>query len=108
MRDPIPVQKYRKKPVEVDAVQLTDEADFVAIAEWCGGQLGHGVYDGRFDTLIFLVTLEGTMAADPGDWIIRGVKGEFYACKPDIFAMTYEGVEDAACTVPSGDGRDGE
>lgn len=43
---------------------------------------------------IFVPTLEGNLFADPDDWIIRGVKGEFYPCKPDIFAATYEKVED--------------
>jgi hypothetical protein len=41
-----------------------------------------------------ILTLEGTMDANPGDWIIKGVKGEFYPCKPDIFEQTYEKVED--------------
>ncbi len=42
---------------------------------------------------LFIITLEGTMEAVPGDWIIKGVKGEFYPCKPDIFAATYEPAE---------------
>jgi hypothetical protein len=46
----------------------------------------------HFDELI-ISTLEGDLRASPGDWIIRGVKGEFYPCKPDIFAATYEPVE---------------
>ena len=50
----------------------------------------------RFDDILYIGTLEGTMAALPGDWIIRGVKGEIYPCKPDIFAATYEPVEPEA------------
>jgi len=45
-------------------------------------------------------SLEGTMTAQPGDWIIRGVKGELYPCKPDIFAATYEAVDDAEPVAP--------
>lgn len=60
--------------------------------------LGHGFTDFRVagDHSPFglvIRTLEGEMRADPGDWIIRGVQGEFYPCKPDIFAETYEAVE---------------
>jgi hypothetical protein len=58
--------KFRKKPVIVDAVQTAVE--------------------------VKIVTLEGTMTASPGDWIITGVKGEQYPCKQDIFEMTYEQV----------------
>lgn len=47
----------------------------------------------RLGNTIDIKTPEGTMCADPGDWVIRGVKGEFYPCKPDIFAETYEVVE---------------
>jgi hypothetical protein len=50
--------------------------------------VGYTPSDGR----LYIPTLEGTHAADPGDWIIRGVKGEFYPCKPDIFAATYDEV----------------
>jgi|SRR5881394_1280096 len=93
--------RYRKKPVVIDAWQLpvwgddTNAVNYVdtciAIAEWCGGashmmreETEHG------GPCIFITTLEGEMRADPGDWIIRGVKGEFYPCKPDIFEATYE------------------
>lgn len=79
--------KYRKKPVVIEAMQYRDEGDFNMIRLFVGPtmtlhQLG--------DQKIGLPTLEGTMAANPGDWIIRGVKGEYYPCKPDIFAATYE------------------
>jgi len=88
---------YRKKPITVEARQLVDddECDWEAIAEWCGGTL-YNVEDAPGAepvTLLAIWTLEGKMTAAEGDWIIRGVKGEFYPCKPDIFAETYEPVE---------------
>lgn len=75
------VEHYRKKP---DAPN--------AVARWCGGKaMPHPdkTYTGG-PLVIEIETLEGTMRAEPGDWIIRGVKGEFYPCKPDIFEATYE------------------
>lgn len=79
--------KYRKKPVVIEAWQNTDDSEF---PEWVDdadvGREPGGV--------ILIDTLEGVMRAQPGDWIIRGVKGEIYPCKPDIFAATYEHVED--------------
>jgi hypothetical protein len=81
---------YKKKPVAIEAVKI-NMADHEAgkIAEWCGGR---AVDEGRH--VIAIDTLEGTMYADDGDWIIRGVQGEFYPCKPDIFAATYEPAAD--------------
>lgn len=91
--------KYRKKPVVIEAVQLTqfslDELyTFLGITNK-GSFLdcGHGIdpTDGQFK----ITTLEGVHVANINDYIIRGVKGEFYPCKPDIFEMTYEKAEDA-------------
>jgi hypothetical protein len=81
--------KFRKKPVVIEAVQITD-----ATFETPHPNPEHlaGV---RYDPLqyaAFIDTLEGTMRADVGDWIIRGVQGELYPCKPDIFEATYEPV----------------
>ena len=81
--------RFRKKSVEVEAM------------EWTGSLTGEfrdwlGATDWRHtfrDDALHIVTLEGEMTARPGDWIIRGVGGEFYPCKPDIFAATYEPVE---------------
>ena len=80
--------KYRKKPVVIEAIQW-DGRNEALIAEFVGGFL-------RMDDTDFLYipTLEGEMAASVGDFIIRGVNGEFYPCKPDIFEKTYESVED--------------
>ncbi len=78
--------RYRKKPVEIEATRFESEQDASRIAEWCGGT------NVSAPDRIEIATLEGTMTAQLGDWIIRGVQGEFYPCKPDIFAATYEPV----------------
>jgi hypothetical protein len=89
-------QRYRKRPVVIEAIQFEQGNEVRsgrAIAEWCGGRLATGVKPSDHMDVsyrILIPTLEGTMHASPGDWIIRGVKGEFYPCKPDIFADTYE------------------
>lgn len=77
---------YRKKPVVVEARQLTLDADPAKLARWCRGQVIWGITS-RY---IEIPTLEGMMHASIGDWIIKGVRGEFYPCKPDIFEATYE------------------
>jgi hypothetical protein len=82
------MRKYRKKPVEVEAM-LFNGANVIAVSQWLlenEQQFEPGIGS------IIIVTLEGNMRADPGDWIIKGVKGEFYPCKPDIFEATYEEV----------------
>lgn len=81
--------KYRKKPVVIEARQL-NSANAADLAEWCGGQVSPAGI--TFGTCVFIDTPEGTMRADDGDWIIRGVQGEFYPCKPIIFEATYEKV----------------
>lgn len=83
---------YRKKPVKVEAVRL-DDYNGGDVANWCGGALRGGPGGGSKGGSVIIPTLEGRMTASPGDWIIRGVKGEFYPCKPGIFAATYEPVE---------------
>ena len=84
------MHKYRKKPVEIEAVQWTgDNRD--EIWEFC--PLSYFNTDLETGTLSLMVqTLEGSMQASIGDYIIKGVKGEFYPCKPDIFDMTYDKV----------------
>jgi hypothetical protein len=80
--------KFRKRPVEVYAFQWNGQApsDW---PEWARHRL-----DIRWEiSNLQIDTLEGTHRADKGDWIIRGVKGEVYPCKPDIFELTYEPVE---------------
>jgi hypothetical protein len=82
--------KYRKKPVVIDAMQF-DGRNHDAVFEWMTqASPGAVIPAGGDDTRLIIQTLEGDMTASTGDWIIRGVKGEFYPCKPDIFAATYE------------------
>jgi hypothetical protein len=98
----IEMARYRKKPVTIEARRMPrwDEAPSAlrfaeqceALALWCGGVariMDQAEEDGVMEG-IYIPTLEGEMRADPGDWIICGVQGEFYPCKPDIFAATYE------------------
>ena len=86
--------KFHKKPVVIDAAQFNGLDDYLCIVEWMRGAGFTQADEVRFETPIMLIpTLEGTTAANPGDWIIRGVKGEFYPCKPDIFEATYEPVD---------------
>lgn len=80
--------QYRKKPVEIEAHQLT-VFNLQWVADWCGGNLRNVNADAKYRT-VAIPTLEGVMEAKVGDWIIRGVKGEFYPCQHDIFQMTYE------------------
>jgi len=80
--------KYRKKPVVIEAV-LFHGTNHDEIADFC---LPNIIKVGGGYTLI-IPTLEGDHTANKGDWIIKGVKGEFYPCKPDIFEQTYEKVE---------------
>lgn len=83
--------KYRKKPIVIEAVQWFKEGDhpnvttyshhMMNVCDHCGYQANsHGA----------IPTLEGRHIVCPGDWIIKGIKDEFYPCKPDIFAATYE------------------
>lgn len=81
------VQKAVKKPVEIEFrhIDALDYDDMCEIVGWCGGRaVDHD------DSVIAIDTPEGTMYANPGDVIIKGVNGEFYPCKPDIFEKTYE------------------
>ncbi|MCP3709771.1 hypothetical protein M3I54_22770 [Paraburkholderia sp. CNPSo 3274] len=92
--------KYRKKPVVIEAFQLpiapvdgtTNEEHENAVwsfVAWAN-QAKFKNWTSERDGALSIETLEGTMTAQPGDWIIKGVKGEFYPCKPDIFSATYE------------------
>jgi hypothetical protein len=87
--------KFKKKPVVIDAFRLPPSGDdhLDAFFEWCA-EVGFADYTSERDESLAIHTLEGVMTAQPGDWIIKGVKGEFYPCKPDIFEATYEKVED--------------
>ena len=78
--------KFRKKPVVIEATQWFKDGDHPRVLPYSAS--GNGPFS--------ICTLEGWMAVTPGDWIITGVKGEHYPCKPDIFDMTYEPVADGS------------
>lgn len=95
--------KFRKKPVVINAVHWTGD-NLKEVIEFTGK---HPRWDEWFQSwetyedhvrqsggIFKILTLEGTMSAAPGDWIIKGVNGEVYPCKPDIFEKTYEAVHD--------------
>lgn len=89
-------RKYRKKPVVIEAMLVDGftESEFVRLADWCRGRVVMQRLDPKHKAFsIMIPTLEGDMRADLGDYIIRGVKGEFYPCKADIFEATYEAVD---------------
>ena len=92
-------KKYRKKPVAIwalpflgnDVPRAEQYQSAVDIIEWIKESGGHAYSsDSSTGRTITIRTLEGDMTASPGDFIIKGVSNEFYACKPDIFAKTYE------------------
>lgn len=93
------IKQFRKKPVVIYAVQWTGQ-NLKEVIEFTGKHPKWGEWFENWKTYeayvkangdVFKIkTIEGTMEASPGDWIIRGVKGEHYPCKPDIFAATYE------------------
>ena len=104
---------YRKRPVEVEAQQLSTPMAAKDVVDWCGGEVVLMCRNSQypewtlFDDLyvenqlltfefaygIRIDTLEGSMFANLGDYIIKGVQGEFYPCRPDIFEQTYERVD---------------
>lgn len=85
------VKQYIKRPIMIEAVQCIDLNKPGEIASWCGGKVC-GVGDVTAKVWIEIPTLEGVMKATYGDYIIKGVNGEFYPCKPDIFEKTYKEV----------------
>lgn len=86
----MPIRKYRKKPVIIEAVQIT-AATFDAPRP--NPEHLPGVIYNPVKREAWVATLEGTMTASMGDWLIIGIKGEIYPCKSDIFERTYESIE---------------
>lgn len=81
--------RFRKKPVVIEAMRflgLDHPDNYVECGTFCPDMFTDS-------GVVFIRTLEGDHQCTPGDWIIKGVKGEFYPCKPDIFEATYEPVE---------------
>lgn len=86
------MNKYRKKPIVIEALQFTG-SNLAECLVWALGTSPESAEGCAIMNLpLFIPTLEGDMRVSPGDWIIKGVKGEFYPCKPDIFAASYEPV----------------
>jgi hypothetical protein len=90
--------KFRKKPVVIEAFQFTRQS-FWPIVKWIDAERTTMVewdYDPKIDddTYIVIKTLEGNVKVNLTDWVIQGVKGEFYPCRDDIFRMTYEAVSE--------------
>lgn len=80
------MKKYRKKPVVIEALQFDGE-NLEECLKFC-----YTAYKSPVQDFMVIQTLEGTMECRKGDYIIKGIKGEFYPCKPDIFERTYEEV----------------
>ena len=89
---------FTKKPVDIEALQFDGtQTSAVGIVAWAASHGFDNITsrpyrngDNGLEYALEISTLEGTMLANPGDWVIRGVQGEFYPCKPDIFEATYE------------------
>jgi uncharacterized protein affecting Mg2+/Co2+ transport len=91
------IQKFKKKPVEIEAIQYTGKNDF-DIGKWSSGVVYSSPVlepneSNPSGSYLQIKTLEGIMTAIVGDWIIKGIKGEFYPCKNDILLMTYDVVD---------------
>lgn len=90
MKEP---KTYRKKPVEIQAMRFDyHDNGLEALPEWIDGNTAQHCYVTEDGDRLFIRTLEGDMEARDGDYIIKGVAGEFYPCKPEIFQQTYEEV----------------
>jgi len=86
--------KYRKKPVVIEAIQFFDDVDrMTMLSKFIDNQDLRISYNDPDNPKLKIETLEGTMEASIGDYIIKGVKGKFYPCKPDIFESTYDPAE---------------
>lgn len=81
--------KYRKKPVVVEAWQFLPDGSNADRLATMSPYISIHTHTGK----LMVSTMEGLLFADPGDWIIKGIKGELYPCKPDIFAAVYEQVD---------------
>lgn len=90
-------QRFCKKPIEIEAIQWDGSTTtFEELELWCGDdtffldRVTDSTVSPRWYDRLSVKTLEGPLYASVGDWIIRGVQGEFYPCKPDVFEKTYE------------------
>ena len=91
----MPVAKYRKKPIEIEAIQWTGKNTDL-VAGWIrggGGSVLVGGIDERAQRVMLIRTLEGPLSVTVGDFVIKGIEDEFYPCKERIFEATYEPVD---------------
>lgn len=91
------MRKYKKRPVVVEAIQwdgknIEEVKEFVAEDKFIISPFSNKI-TGQVENMLLVKTLEGEMIASPGDFIIKGIEGEFYPCSPDVFEKTYEIVE---------------
>lgn len=86
--------KFRKKPVVIEAVQFLGDKETTHVIQKWANEYGVTVIDWVNTGLLGIPTPEGSMSATKGDWIIRGVNGEIYPCKPDVFSKSYDLVEE--------------
>jgi hypothetical protein len=86
------MEKYKTKPVEIEAIEWDETEETFEILKKNGMDYGHynSHVEEKYIRNLGIVTLEGTMEAKKGDFIIKGLRGEFYPCKPDVFHMKYE------------------
>lgn len=87
------MKKYRKKPVVIEAVCF-DGKNHKEVQAFFNNHQGADGLSFTMGDSVYIQTLEGTMTASKGDYIIKGISGEFYPCKPDIFAKTYDEVDE--------------
>ncbi len=85
------MRQFRKRPVVIDAEQLSED-NLEVLEQWCRGSI-KGIAMPRSKRAIDIQTYEGEMRAEIGDWIIKGVEGEFYPCRDSIFKATYDEVQ---------------
>jgi len=85
------MKKYRKKPIVIEAIQFN--CNHEEIDKWSNGKVKSAKPWKKDYINLEIDTLEGEMYVDPFDYVIKGIKGEFYSRKPDIFELTYEEIE---------------
>ena len=99
--------QYRKKPVTIEAIRFDGDTQAMSeVARWCGGRVrSEAKASYRTDVAYWLdvPTLEGVVTANRGDYVIKGVQGEFYPCKPGIFEATYEPIAEPTASSDGGE-----
>lgn len=84
------INKARKKPIEIEFVEYTNSTNIVDLYDWSNDQIELVFENDTLQKHLYVNTLEGDMLVNAGDYIIKGINGEVYPCKPDIFHKTYE------------------